>query len=48
MLRTVSVDIMVRTDRLLQLVANNHTWAFGGWTTGEDQDASAGVGEGRL
>lgn len=42
-LDVVSINIVVRADRLLQLRADDMTRALSGRTTGEDHDASTRV-----
>ena len=44
----VTVNIVVRTDGLLEFVADDQSWSFGRRTTREEHDACASVGEGRL
>ena len=46
--RTVAVDVVVRSDGLLQLVADDHTRALRGRPSREDHDPRASVGESRL
>lgn len=48
MLRAVPVDIVMRPDRLLQLIADNHPWALGCGATGEHHNSGTSVGERRL
>lgn len=45
MLDTISVDIVVRSNRLAQFVAYDHSWTLGGWPAGEYHDAAAGIRE---
>ena len=47
-LRAIAVDVVVRTDGLLQFIADNQTRTLGSGTSGEDHDARAGVWESRL
>ena len=44
-LDAVSVDIVVRSDRLPQLGRDDHARSVGGRSTGEEHDPSASVGE---
>lgn len=48
MLRAIPVDVVVRTNGLLQLVADDETRAFRRWASSEHHDPRTGVREGRL
>ena len=44
----VTINIVVRTNGLLQLVADDHTWALGGRATSEQHNTGSGIRIGRL
>jgi hypothetical protein len=48
MLDTVSIDIVMRSDRLPELLSNDHPWTFRRWATGKEHDSPTGVREGGL
>lgn len=48
MLDAVAVNVVVGTDRLLELRADDHTRSFGRGSTSKEHDATSGVGEGGL
>jgi hypothetical protein len=48
MLYAVPIDIMVRPDRLPELLPDDHPGTFCGWSTGEQHDSRASVREGGL
>ena len=42
-LRTIAVDVVVGSNGLLELVADDHAGTLGCWTTRKEHDASASI-----
>jgi hypothetical protein len=48
MFNTISINVVMRTDGLLQFVAHDHARALSGGATSKQHDTSTRIGERRL
>jgi hypothetical protein len=44
----IPIDVVMRSDGFLELVADNHTRALSGWPAGKQHNTPAGIWECRL